>query len=150
MSAVTSRAYAPYCWGLPVAGLASVAALVAVAGLRVDLEFALVVLAGLLSAALSAAAAAAVFRFGAPALGLPTDPREPRWFFGAAAAAGALFVVNIGLAVAAISLKYREPPLRVWRANLRPLVALDILGSLALIGFVGLMAGVEEVSLRVV
>src|SRR5437879_764562 len=108
MSAVTSRAYAPYCWGLPVAALAPVAA-----------------------------------------LGLPTDPREPRWFFGAAAAAGALFVVNIGLAVAAISLKYREPPLRVWRANLRPLVALDILGSLALIGFVGLMAGVEEVSLRV-
>ncbi|MDX6645773.1 MAG: hypothetical protein QOK40_1500 [Miltoncostaeaceae bacterium] len=209
MSVATSRAYAPYCWGLPVAGVASVAALVAVAGLRVDLELALVVLAGLLStapaavvrtgrsgfslshlpilaavfllspvwapllgatlaaadnrrfgrraillnassAALSAAAAAAVFRFAGPAVGLPTDLRDPEWFFGAAAAAAALFLVNIGLAVAAISLKYREPPLRVWRANMRPLVALDILGSLALIGFVGLMAGVDDVSLRVV
>jgi len=209
MSVAASRAYAPYCWGLPVAGLASVAALVAVAGLRVDVELAAVVLAGLLSAApaavvrigrsgfslshlpilaavfllapvwapllgatlaaadnrrfgrraillnassaaLSAAAAAAVFRFAGPAVGLPTDLRDAEWFFNAAAAAGALFVVNIGLAVAAISLKYREPPLRVWRANLRPMVALDILGSLALIGFVGMMAGVHQVSLRVV
>jgi putative nucleotidyltransferase with HDIG domain len=209
MSAVTSRAYVPYCWGLPVAGVASVAALVAVAGLQIDLALALVVLAAALtaapsavvrtgrsgfslshlpilaavfllspacapllgaslaaadnrrfgrraillnasSAALSAAAAAAVFRFGAPGVGLPTDPTDPQWFFGAAAAASALFIVNIGLALAAISLKYRERPLQVWRKNLRPMVALDILASMALIGFVGLMAGVEGATLRIV
>jgi putative nucleotidyltransferase with HDIG domain len=209
MSATTSRAYAPYCWGLPLAGAASVVALVAVAGLKVDLALAFVAIAAILSvapsavvrtgrsgfslshlpilaavfllspvwapllgaslaaadnrrfgrraillnassAALSAAAAAAVFRFGVPAVGLPTDARDPYWFFGAAAAALALFIVNIGLAVAAISLKYREPPLRVWQVNMRPLVALDILASMALVGFVGLMAGVDQLALRVV
>jgi putative nucleotidyltransferase with HDIG domain len=102
------------------------------------------------AAALAAAAAALVFTEGAPALGLPTDPQRPLWFFAAAAAAATWVLANQAFTAVTISIKYSDPPLRVWWTDLRPLVGGDLIGSTILIGFVSLMAGVHAVTLRVV
>ena len=95
-----------------------------------------------------AAAAAVATAHGAWALGLPSDPGEAGWFFGAAAAAAAFFAVNHLLVSGMISLKYGDPPLMVWRQCLRPMVGADLIGSTILIAFVNLVQGVDGVAVK--
>ena len=95
-----------------------------------------------------AAAAAVGTAHGAWALGLPSDPGEAGWFFGAAAAAAAFFAVNHLLVSGMISLKYGDPPLTVWRRCLRPMVGADLIGSTILIAFVNLVQGVDGVAVK--
>jgi putative nucleotidyltransferase with HDIG domain len=97
--------------------------------------------------ALSAAAAVGTAQ-GAWALGLPSDPGAPGWFFGAAAAAVAFFATNHLLVSGMIALKYREPPLDVWRRCLRPMVGADLIGSSILIAFVNLVQGVDGTAVK--
>jgi putative nucleotidyltransferase with HDIG domain len=102
------------------------------------------------AAALAAAAAAGVFREVAPLVGLPTDPSDPLWFFAATAGAATWVVTNHAFTALTISIKYGDRPLRVWVADLRPTLGGDLIGATILIGFVGLMAGVHGVGLRIV
>jgi putative nucleotidyltransferase with HDIG domain len=98
---------------------------------------------------LSAAAAVGVFAAGG-APGPPTSAGDPGWFFLAAASAAAFFVVNHLLITTLLVLKYPEPALEVWKRCLRPMIGADIIGSTVLIGFVGLVSGVEGTALKVV
>jgi len=102
------------------------------------------------AAALAAAAAALVFREGAPVVGLPTDPSEPLWFFAASIGAATWVFANHAFTAVTISIKYGDRPLRVWWADLRPSIGGDLIGATTLIGFVSLMAGVHGVALRLV
>jgi putative nucleotidyltransferase with HDIG domain len=100
--------------------------------------------------ALAAGASVGVFQGLAPLVGLPTDADKPLWFFAAAAAAAVFFLTNHALIALGIAMKYGDRPTKVWLADLRPMLGGDLIGSVVLIGFVGLMAGVDDVALRVV
>ena len=47
-----------------------------------------------------------------------------------------------------IALKYREPPLAVWRRCLKPMVGADLIGSTILIAFVNLVQGVDGAAVK--
>lgn len=98
---------------------------------------------------LSAAVATTVFH-AAPHVGIGTDPSDPLWFFAASASAVAFMLSNHALVSVMITLKYHEPLPQVWRHALRPMIGSDLIGSVILIGFVSLVAGMDGSSLRIV
>jgi putative nucleotidyltransferase with HDIG domain len=97
---------------------------------------------------LSAAAAVGVFNAGGSP-GPPTSAGDPAWFFLAAASAVAFFLVNHLLITTLLILKYPEPAVEVWKRCLRPMIGPDIIGSTVLIGFIGLVSGVQGTALKV-